>query len=72
MRKNNSLLNILTLKFANHYTDTHGGQGGTGDYNELSHQPQINGVVLKGNKTSAELGINPIQGVLENENLIIS
>ena len=31
--------------------------GGTNDYNELDNKPQINGVTLQGNKTSAELGI---------------
>lgn len=32
-----------------------GGGGGTGDYNDLSHQPQINGTTLVGNKSSADL-----------------
>lgn len=34
-----------------------GGEGGTTDYNALSNKPQINGVELTGNKTSAELGV---------------
>ena len=34
-----------------------GGSGGTTNYNTLSNQPQINGVTLTGNKTSADLGI---------------
>lgn len=34
-----------------------GGSGGTGDYNELSNKPQINGNVLTGNKTAANLGL---------------
>ena len=34
------------------------GEGGTGNYNELSSKPQINGVVLTGNKTSDDLGLN--------------
>lgn len=67
-----SLIDYLTLRLAKNYTDDHGGSGGTSDYNELSHQPQINGVTLKGNKTSADLGINPIKGVYKNENLFIS
>lgn len=32
-----------------------GGGGGTSDYTDLSNKPQINGVTLKGNKTSADL-----------------
>ena len=34
-----------------------GGGSGTDDYNDLSNQPQINGVTLVGNKTNADLGI---------------
>lgn len=43
----------------------------SGDYSELSNQPQINGVTLVGNKTSADLGIS-ITGEYSNENLILS
>lgn len=35
-----------------------GGSGGTTNYNDLTNQPQINGVTLTGNKTSADLGIS--------------
>lgn len=34
-----------------------GGGGGTGDYNDLSNKPSINGNVLSGNKTAAQLGL---------------
>lgn len=34
-----------------------GGGGGTGDYNNLVNQPQINGHTLVGNMTPAELQI---------------
>lgn len=34
-----------------------GGSGGTGDYNDLTNKPGINGVTLAGNKSSAALGI---------------
>lgn len=34
-----------------------GGGGGTNDYNDLSNLPKINGVELKGNKTSSDLHI---------------
>ena len=33
------------------------GTGGSNDYNDLNNKPQINGITLQGNKTSAELGI---------------
>lgn len=38
-----------------------GGGGGTNNYNDLivSTMPKINGVTLKGNKTTEQLGINP-------------
>ena len=34
-----------------------GGGGGTADYDELTHKPQVNGVTLSGNKTSSDLGV---------------
>lgn len=39
------------------YTNKHGGSGGTTNYNSLSNRPQINGHVLSGNKTGAQLGL---------------
>lgn len=41
----------------NEIIDNLGGGGGTSDYTALSNKPQINGVELSGNKTSAELGV---------------
>ena len=35
-----------------------GGSGGSSNYNELSNKPRINNVVLSGNKTTSDLGIN--------------
>jgi hypothetical protein len=32
-------------------------EGSVGNYNRLTNKPQINGVVLEGNKTSEELNI---------------
>lgn len=37
--------------------NTGSGGGGTDDYNDLSNKPQINGVTLSGNKTTADLGL---------------
>ena len=42
--------------------------GGTTNYNELSNQPQINGVTLEGNKTSSQLGINIIDDYTDLSN----
>ena len=41
--------------------DSGGGGEGTNNYNDLivSTLPKINGVTLKGNKTTEQLGINP-------------
>ena len=40
------------------------GGGSTGNYNELSHKPSINGVELSGNKTTDELGLSaPVTSV---------
>lgn len=36
-----------------------GGGGGTNNYNSLSNKPKINGVVLTGNKSSSDLGLQP-------------
>lgn len=40
-----------------------GGGGGTSDYTYLSNKPQINGVELSGNKTSAALGLASAEDV---------
>ena len=42
-----------------------GGSGGTSDYQGLTNKPSINGVVLEGNKTSSDLGIET--GVIEDQ-----
>ena len=36
-----------------------GGGGGTSDYSDLTNKPQIEGVTLSGNKSLADLGIEP-------------
>lgn len=35
------------------------GGGGTGNYNELINKPSINSIVLTGNKTASDLGLQP-------------
>lgn len=44
-----------------------GGGGGTTNYNNLSNQPQINGVTLSGNKTSEDLNLQPAGTYLTEE-----
>lgn len=39
--------------------DNAGGGGGTSDYTKLSNKPSINSVTLTGNKSLADLGIQP-------------
>ena len=51
---------IATVNIDGTPTDVYApsGSSGTTDYNALSNQPQINGNILTGNKTSAQLGIS--------------
>ena len=50
-------LSNITLRLAKKYTDSHGGGGGgSTDYRDLDHQPEIEGVTLVGNKSFADLG----------------
>ena len=37
-----------------------GGGGGTTNYDNLTNKPKVNGIVLSGNKTSADLGITTL------------
>ena len=48
--------------------DESGGGAGTMNYNELENKPSINGVILIGNKTAADLSILPVPIVGENDN----
>lgn len=43
--------------------------GGTDDYNNLSNKPTINNVELSGNKTSANLGLQPAGDYATNESV---
>lgn len=47
-----------------------GGGGGTGDYNDLSNQPQIGGVTLKGNKSASDLGLASEENLAEKQNAL--
>ena len=44
-----------------------GGGGGTSNYNSLTNKPQINGVTLSGNKTSADLNIADLSSLVAEE-----
>ena len=37
-----------------------GGAGGTTNYDDLTNKPKVNGIILSGNKTSADLGITTL------------
>lgn len=37
-----------------------GGAGGTTNYDDLANKPKVNGIILSGNKTSADLGITTL------------
>ena len=43
-----------------------GGTGGTSNYEDLENLPRINGVIIKGDKTLEELGINNFDGNYNN------
>lgn len=47
-----------------------GGGGGTGDYNDLSNQPQIGGVTLKGNKSASDLGLASEENLAKKQNAL--
>lgn len=44
-----------------------GGGGGTTNYNLLTNLPQINGVILKGDKSFDDLGMQPLTNEQMNE-----
>ena len=53
-------INKETYALSKAYTDRKVKEaGGTSNYNDLKNQPKINGVTLKGNKSTSELNITP-------------
>ena len=59
--------NVVVNVSAKNGLDGSGGTGGTTDYSELENKPKINNVELTGNRTLAELGIQPEGNYLESE-----
>jgi hypothetical protein len=51
------MADLLDLAMAAKLTGGWGGSGGTTDYSDLTNKPQINGVTLDGDKSSADLGL---------------
>lgn len=50
-----------TTKFLGSFSlSKNGGAGGTTNYDDLTNKPKVNGVILSGNKTSADLGITTL------------
>lgn len=68
MGKDNIINALVASTFAG--SKSGGGSGGTGtdDYEELINQPQINGIILTGNKTTKDLNIAIPEKVSELEN----
>ena len=52
--------NVLTVPSIVAGSKNGGGAGGTTNYNDLTNKPKVNGIVLSGNKTSADLGITTL------------
>ena len=50
-------VSLETLLLAKKQSKGGGGSGGTGNYNQLTNLPQINGVTLQGNKTAEQYGL---------------
>ncbi|MCQ2737003.1 MAG: hypothetical protein MJ224_00105 [archaeon] len=46
--------------------DSHGGSGGTDDYNDLTNKPKINDVTLSGNKSLSDLGIAAEDDIIDD------
>lgn len=46
------------------YLIEHGGGGGTGNYNDLTGKPEINGITLSGNKSAEQLGLKTSDDLL--------
>lgn len=53
-------MNNMSLAFILTTGGGGGGTGGTSNYDELSNRPAINNVTLSGNKTSGQLGLEPL------------
>lgn len=52
--------NVLTIPSIVAGSKNGGGAGGTTNYDNLTNKPKVNGIVLSGNKTSADLGITTL------------
>ena len=60
---------MLTAKLSTPVTlrgDVYRGVGGTSDYDDLENKPSINNIILEGNKTTQELGIQTTVNVEYN------
>lgn len=52
--------NVLTIPSIVAGSKNGGGAGGTTNYDDLTNKPKVNGIILSGNKTSADLGITTL------------
>lgn len=51
------MIDAVTYALAKSYTDSHGSEPGTSNYNELENKPQIESTTLTGNKSASDLGL---------------
>ena len=51
------MVDAVTYALAKSYTDAHGSDPGTSNYNELENRPQIESTTLTGNKSASDLGL---------------
>ena len=51
------MIDAVTYALAKSYTDSHGSEPGTSNYNELENKPQIKSTTLTGNKSASDLGL---------------
>ena len=63
-------INKETYALSKKYTDSVTGGGGTSDYNKLMNKPSINGVILTGNKSTHDLGLDTTYTVVDGRCII--
>ena len=61
-------VSIETLLLAKKLAGGGGGSGGSGNYNQLTNLPSVNGVTLIGNKTPSQLGLMSEESAEDLEN----
>lgn len=68
--KQDTLIAGQNITIVDNVISATGGGGGTGNYNDLENLPQINSHVLIGNKTAAQLGLQPAGNYVTDANYV--